>query len=210
MAHALHLPHVSRRGPLLGFIILMHAVVIYYINAGLVFEILIPKPDLSWVNIAPEPVKPKPEEVVTAQNKTQKRVVIAPPKEPPRVAIDEPIDPIAVTDKPTDPILDTTESVGVHRVYPAADPRHPIDKPAYPPQAIRMNQEGLVVVNACVQPNGRLANLSVSRTSGFAVLDAAAVRHLARPGIRMLPGTENGRPATLCINLPIRFVIENR
>jgi TonB family protein len=91
------------------------------------------------------------------------------------------------------------------RLEPQPTPPEPLV-----PQAIRMNQEGLVRIAACVQPDGRLARIDVGRSSGYPLLDAAAVKHLSRASVRLQPGTRNGEPVETCTEIPVRFEIENR
>jgi len=73
-----------------------------------------------------------------------------------------------------------------------------------------MNQEGLVRVSVCVQPDGRVTDVALAESSGYRLLDEAALKHLRRHDVRLQPGTESGRPVEVCTTVPIRFDISNR
>ena len=209
MAYAQHLPQVPRRSPLLGFIVLMHAVAIYYINDGLRIHIPIPLPDMRWVNIAPELKPIKPLEPLKLKDPALKpTVVVAPEPRPVDVPADS--EPVVKQEPEPQPIVDAGDSSVVASTMATMDRRHPIGKPEYPARAVREGTEGLVVVTACVQPTGLLTGLRVARSSGSDVLDTAAVKHLARPGTRLLPATVDGQPVLQCVDVPIRFDLENR
>jgi protein TonB len=206
MAQVLHLPRVARRGPLLALIVLGHAVLVYYVNAGLRIELPVLIPDLQFVDIAPEPKAPAEPLKAPADPRIEPTEIEAVPLD---VA---PID-IAPEDAPAIEAIavDVPDAGGaVADTSPALDPRRPIGKPAYPPQSVRMGEEGLVRVHACVQPDGRLTGVALAAGSGYPLLDAAAVKHLSRPGVRLRPGTRNGVPVAMCTAVPIRFDIANR
>lgn len=72
-----------------------------------------------------------------------------------------------------------------------SDPRHPLEPPEYPASAIRRSQEGTVQLLIHVLPNGRVGDVKINRSSGFPVLDAAAMRK-ARAAWRFLPAASGG------------------
>lgn len=72
-----------------------------------------------------------------------------------------------------------------------SDPRHPLTQPEYPPASIRQGETGTVTLLIYVLPDGRVGEAKVRTTSGFARLDAAAVRE-ARRAWRFLPATSDG------------------
>lgn len=210
MAYAQHLPHIPRRSPVLGLIVLFHAILIYYVNLGLRIEIPRIPPDLQLVNIEPireRPVEPTPPPEPKS-DPTKKRQVVEQEKPTPVQVVEEPVETAPVID--VQPVTDSPRPEQFARTSPATDPRNPITRPPYPPQAIRMEQEGLVVINACVRPDGQLTDLGLARSSGYPILDQAALRHLGKRGTRLLPGTEDGRPVMMCTQVPIRFSIEDR
>jgi protein TonB len=197
---------LAKRSPLLALIVLMHVGFIYLVNSGL--RIQLPKLEgpITLVDLAPEITKPV-ERIRAPEPEIATPVLEVPPPEvlPIETAPDDarvvavPMESGAVAD--TGAAGDTAPSV---------DPRRPIGKPTYPPQSLRLNEEGLVRVSACVQPDGRLSEVALAATSGFPLLDDAAVRHLQKPGIRMKPGRRAGAPVAMCTTIPIRFDIRNR
>ncbi len=54
------------------------------------------------------------------------------------------------------------------------DPTHYI-KPHYPLSAKRRGQQGIVALKLLVQPTGKIANIQLEKSSGFAVLDQSAM-----------------------------------
>lgn len=211
MTLALHRAQFPRRSPVLGLIILMHAALVYVVNSGIRFDLPSIEPPLTLVDIAPlprmpvqQPIPPKPE-----------HPALRPPIPlpiPPQLPLPDEVSNPSMADNP--PIF--TEGLGppvepaVQAVSPGLDPRHPIGMPRYPSQSIRMNEQGLVRVNVCVQPDGRLSEVLLAASSGFARLDTAAVNHLRKPGVRLRPGTRNGQAVEMCTEIPVRFDIENR
>jgi TonB family protein len=75
--------------------------------------------------------------------------------------------------------------------------------PPYPPQARQQGIEGVVVVRLTVDTEGRPQNVRVGRSSGQALLDDAAVAHVAKA--RFSPGTRDGTPVAAAISFRVRF-----
>ena len=207
MALALQRMPLARRGPLLGLIILMHAAFIYFVNNGLRIELPHLANPITLVDIAPEMTKQaEPIRSVAEPRIATPELTMPVPEVPPLdIAPEESV----VTAAPIEPgtIADTGAAVDTS---PSVDPRHPIGKPQYPPQSLRLGEEGLVRVNACVQPDGRLTDVALAASSGHALLDEAAVRHLSKPGIRFRPARHAGAAVSMCTTVPIRFDIRNR
>jgi protein TonB len=88
------------------------------------------------------------------------------------------------------------------------DSRFPLSRPEYPPQSIRLNEQGTVVLRLYVLPNGRVGEVSVERSSGHRRLDAAALRE-ARRGWRFKPRTVDGQPVGAWGTYAVRFTLEN-
>ena len=76
----------------------------------------------------------------------------------------------------------------------------------YPPQAIRLHQEGISTVRTCIDERGRLtAAPTLAQSSGTASLDDGALR-LARAGSgRYRPTTEDGQPVSSCYEYRVVF-----
>jgi TonB family protein len=78
----------------------------------------------------------------------------------------------------------------------------------YPPEAIRLNEQGSTGVSVCVNDAGRLTSApTIAQSSGSARLDAGALK-LARAGSgHYQPTTEDGRPVGSCYSFRIRFAL---
>ena len=75
--------------------------------------------------------------------------------------------------------------------------------PVYPPEAYRRALEGMVLLRVHIAADGRVTEVEVVQTSGYAVLDGAAINAVrtwrARPALRA------GKPIQTTVKLPIRF-----
>jgi len=66
---------------------------------------------------------------------------------------------------------------------------------AYPPLAIRLNQEGTTAVSVRVATDGSVQNPVVTQSSGYAALDQASLKCVA--SYRYFPATQNGQPVAI-------------
>jgi protein TonB len=78
--------------------------------------------------------------------------------------------------------------------------------PDYPQRARRMGYEGLVMLQVLVDVNGRVENLELVSSSGYAVLDKAAIASVKKWMFE--PGTEGGKKKKMWVKIPIRFELE--
>ncbi|WP_131989266.1 energy transducer TonB [Chthoniobacter flavus] len=76
-------------------------------------------------------------------------------------------------------------------------------KPPYPAEARAQRIEGVVMLLVAVDAEGRVTSASVSQGSGHAMLDRAALE--AVHTWRFSPATQNGRPVSATVEIPIRF-----
>jgi protein TonB len=79
-------------------------------------------------------------------------------------------------------------------------------KPAYPELARRRGQEGLVRLLAQVDEQGGLAELLVEKSSGFPLLDEAALKAVRK--WRFKPGSRGGRPVRGSVLIPVEFLLK--
>ncbi|MDT8420274.1 MAG: TonB family protein [Desulfuromonadales bacterium] len=95
---------------------------------------------------------------------------------------------------------------GAKSVYPVRIPRY-ADNPAphYPDVALRKGWEGLVLLRVDVQKNGLVRDVAVASSSGFALLDQAAVSAVSR--WEFLPAMRSGLPVDGRAVIPISFVL---
>ena len=78
----------------------------------------------------------------------------------------------------------------------------------YPPAARRARAQGMVHVRALVDEEGRPADVSVARSSGFELLDGAAC--IAVRGARFSPYRRNNIARSMVVIVPIEFSIRSR
>ncbi|MEO8223424.1 MAG: TonB family protein [Gammaproteobacteria bacterium] len=211
----LHLPDVSISGRSLTLLLVigLHVILVGLIVQQLRITTFTPPPELPPVTLLPETMTPA-------------KPVIAPnTAEPVPVHLDVvPLIPDleierapngqvrAVDPQPSDWASDGSSTLPPSpvRIEPRQDPAYPIGRPAYPPLSIRLEEAGVVVVNLCVDSSGRPADVHVRTTSGYPRLDQAAVAHLRKRSIRLMPGTENGMPVAMCTDMRVRFGFDSR
>jgi protein TonB len=78
--------------------------------------------------------------------------------------------------------------------------------PHYPQMARRMGYEGLVMLKVLVDVKGQVENLELLSSSGYAVLDKAAIASVKKWMFE--PGTEGGKKKKMWVKIPIRFELE--
>jgi len=194
----------------MGLVAGLHVAVLFVIARSLgIGESIKPPPPIE-TNIyeekrPPEVVPPIPEPDVTT---TQQSVVL------PMVPIDdlafEPQDVITgpppelpyLEDPP--PVAPPVKIVGVRQ-----DPRHPLSKPEYSARMIREGNQGTIEVEVFVQPNGRVADARVVKSTGFAELDLAAIAE-AKRNWKLLPATRDGVPIAQWHRLRVTFKLNER
>jgi protein TonB len=78
--------------------------------------------------------------------------------------------------------------------------------PQYPPASRRRGEQGRVTLLVQVDPAGRVADLSVVTSSGFAALDREAERTVRL--WRFEPARQEGRPVFSAVSVGITFRLE--
>ncbi len=86
---------------------------------------------------------------------------------------------------------------------PKIDQTYPHPQPPYPDSAQLNGEEGTVILSVKVGDNGKVRNVIVAKSSGFADLDNAAIEGVLR--WRFVPAMENGDTATEWTNITIVF-----
>jgi len=79
--------------------------------------------------------------------------------------------------------------------------------PVYPEIARVRGYEGIVLVSAEVLPNGRVGEIKIRKSSGYAILDQSALRAV-KPW-KLEPARKSGNPFTAWVELPIKFILNN-
>lgn len=89
---------------------------------------------------------------------------------------------------------------------PRIDPSRPLAEPIYPPQEIRMNHSGTVLLAVQVLPDGSIGDVRIERSSGRPRLDQAALR--AARTWKLVPGTRDGVAAIMWKQVPVTFQLK--
>lgn len=79
--------------------------------------------------------------------------------------------------------------------------------PAYPEIARVRGYEGIVLVFAEVLPDGRVGEIKIRKSSGYAILDQSAL-NAVKPW-KFEPAKKSGNPFTAWVELPIKFILHN-
>ena len=79
--------------------------------------------------------------------------------------------------------------------------------PAYPEIARVRGYEGIVLVSAEILPDGRVGNMKIRKSSGYAILDQSAIEAV-KPW-KFEPAKKSGNPFTVWVELPIKFILNN-
>ncbi|HTY48308.1 MAG TPA: TonB family protein [Steroidobacteraceae bacterium] len=78
----------------------------------------------------------------------------------------------------------------------------------YPPTSQRLGETGTTIIRLCSAPDGSVEGKpTVARSSGSPRLDEAAVRWGSH--VRMRPATEDGKPVQGCVNMGVKFVLQD-
>lgn len=79
--------------------------------------------------------------------------------------------------------------------------------PDYPWVARLRGYEGMVVLSAEINADGKVGALKLKRSSGFAVLDRSALETVKT--WKFEPGKKMGRPISMWVDVPVKFVLKN-
>ena len=79
--------------------------------------------------------------------------------------------------------------------------------PAYPLIARMRGYEGVVLISAEISVYGRVEDLKIKRSSGYAVLDRSA-REAVKTW-KFEPGRKMGKPADMWVDVPVKFVLRD-
>jgi len=79
--------------------------------------------------------------------------------------------------------------------------------PVYPEIARVRGYEGIVLVSAEILPNGRVGEVKIRKSSGYAILDQSAIQAV-KPW-KFEPAKKSGNPFTAWVELPIKFILNS-
>jgi protein TonB len=79
--------------------------------------------------------------------------------------------------------------------------------PIYPEIARRRGEQGRVVLRVNISPEGAPLEVDVAATSGYPILDSAALAAVHQ--WRFIPATQTGVPVAAVAEIPIHFQLSN-
>ena len=182
----------------IGFVVLLHVVVVYALVTGLAHRAvdIIRAPIETEIIAAQKPETPPP---------PPPPLQLAPPPPafvpPPEIQIEKPpppppkstaitaVTPVKPPVAPPPPAVPAAEPV---RVMPRIDAGHS-QEPEYPPTSRRLGEQGSVVLQVLVDVDGKVIDSKLLQSSGYDRLDQAALAGV-KSNYRFLPGTLDGKP----------------
>lgn len=199
----------SSRSWFMALIVLVHLGFFWALTSGLSVYVIGSEPR-GQIEYRPQPTQPKPKPTpIDLQPSITRDFVLV--DDQPRARFDEtPNEPLVVgTDpQPLSPeVVTDGPGAGPLIVQPQGDARFPFTEPEYPIPDIRMGHEGTVWLSIEILPNGRVGQVRIDQSSGFARLDAAAEREARK--WRMKPGTQDGVAIPMWKRVPVTFQLKD-
>lgn len=195
----------------MGIVAGMHVAVVLLVanGLGLVPTIKGVDPIVGTFIDEPRPIDELPPVTVGAGEPTDTRVILPAPEEV-QMDVD---DSRAIGAELVPPealrVLEPRGVVQEALVAARQDPSHPLSQPPYPAPMIRANAEGVVEVEVFVQPDGRVSDARIVKSSGFEAFDRATLEE-ARRHWRLLPATRDGVPYPQWARQRVVFRLVNR
>lgn len=192
--------------------LVIHAVAWFYWNP---FE-KISAPELpDWVNITlvagfednRNEQKPEPQPVSIPKPKP---VAVKPPEQE---TVSKPLDESAVVnemEEQAEPPQQKEVEPSSANTFVQADSRPFVldnPKPVYPSSARRRGMQGGVLLQINVSEEGHVTGIHIMRSSGFRVLDIAALNSVKR--WRFMPARQGDSSVASSVQVPIRFTLNN-
>lgn len=203
----------SPRGWALAIIVLLHVGFFWALSSGLTPALI-----RSFISEAPvylpPPEQPKPVERIKIKDATIQPKELRPTYVPPTTEYaPEPSELAPYVPEPTPPntFTDTGDVVAPPQpviVEPRIDARRGLSEPLYPPQVIRAGGEGTVLLSIYILADGRVGEVRLDGTSGYAKLDESALREARK--WRFVPGTRDGNPVAMWKQVPVTFRLNTR
>ena len=79
-------------------------------------------------------------------------------------------------------------------------------KPPYPAISRKLNEQGLVLLRACISTSGTLDSVELKQGSGYSRLDQIALKTVKQ--WKFLPAKKGNTPIPMCYELPVKFILE--
>ncbi|MEW8140555.1 MAG: energy transducer TonB [Candidatus Thiodiazotropha endolucinida] len=160
------------------------------------------EPEPEVVEPPPPPPKPKPKPAPKPVPKPKPRPEPKPrPKPPP---VEQPIEPLKQTPLPVAPAIDMGLIRRLEEEYKAALRKAIETNKGYPRRAVRLRQEGEVLVGFTVRRDGVIGALRIVESSGSKLLDTAARRAVEKISGR-LPFPEEFKRDQWEFTIPINY-----
>lgn len=106
---------------------------------------------------------------------------------------------------------DNTNETQNHSSYVNTVIAYPLYKentpPVYPEIARVRGYEGIVLLSAEILPSGRVGEIKIRKSSGYAILDQSALQAV-KPW-KFEPAKKAGSPFTAWVELPIKFILNS-
>jgi len=195
------------------------------LNLGQQGTMLVTQPVMTGVLVAPStavrppkplPAAPQPQKPLPTVRPKPIPLPVAPPSER----------AITISQAPPEPVAPPTESVAVAAPAPSAPPApSPIPGPApvipprsdashlnnpaptYPAMSRRLAEQGRVLFDVYILPNGTVGEIKLKRSSGHTRLDDAALEAVRR--WRYVPAHRGNEPIPYWYVQPITFSLDN-
>lgn len=215
MAYADQPTMTPRKAVSVGLVVLLHVVLGYAFVTGLAFNVVKKvAQDLKVVDVKDQPPPPeqKPPPPPPQQTQVPPPPIVAPPPivqtptiAPPVMTVPVPppvAPPITVSAPPAPP-----PPVVSQAAQAKGDPHSWITNDDYPPEAVRLEQQGVSGIAWTINEQGRVENCHVISSSGSQVLDDTACRLMTRRG-RYAPAKDaSGNPIKQNQSLRFRWVL---
>ncbi|MES9972109.1 MAG: energy transducer TonB [Candidatus Thiodiazotropha sp.] len=144
-----------------------------------------PEPEPEVVEPPPEPKpKPKPEPKPKPKPEPKPKPQPKPPPKPKPAPVEKPVEPVKLPPPPM-PAVNLGLIQRLEAEYKARLRRAIETNKGYPRRAVRMRQEGEVVVGFTIRRNGVIENLRIVESSGSKLLDKAARKAVEKTSGRL-------------------------
>jgi protein TonB len=189
----------------IGFVAVLHVIVLWAIVAGLVQKFAqAPPPGPITARFDPvKPVPPAPAPKVPVVMLPDTPVVQTAPK--PIIDI-QPETPTGILGRPSSmpqaPVGPTVADQAVAGIAAT----HTI--PPYPPLARRLGEQGTVTLRLTISPQGVITGADVLKSSGYAELDQGAISWVMAHW-KYKPAVQNGSPVASQTNAAVMFSLRN-
>ncbi|HEY3919894.1 MAG TPA: energy transducer TonB [Stellaceae bacterium] len=185
----------------IGVVVALHVVIIYALVTVLARR-NVERPHApieTKIISAPQPETPPPPPPPLPQ------LAVPPPLyvPPPEVSVAKPPPPQSTAPTVVTNVAPATPApTAPVRTTPHVDLAHS-SQPDYPPEARRLSEQGSLVLQVLVEPDGRVSDAKLVQSSGFPLLDQAALAGV-KTNYRFTPGTVDGKPQPMWFTF--RFV----